>query len=68
MQMGEAMNRRAFSPVLTAASWLPAAFWYRVIWDFSAQTAAASGDLSDRLLWRLLDGLVPAFSLAGCVT
>ena len=30
--------------------WLPAALWYRVIWGFSAQTAAVSGDLSDRLL------------------
>lgn len=42
--------------------WLPAALWYRVIWGFSAQTAAVSGDLSDRLLWRLMDALSPAFA------
>ena len=41
--------------------WLPALLWYRVIWGFSAQTAAVSGDLSDRLLWRLMDALSPAF-------
>lgn len=42
--------------------WLPAALWYRVIWGFSAQTAAVSGDLSDRLLWRLMAALSPAFA------
>ena len=42
--------------------WLPAALWYRVIWGFSAQTAAVSGDLSDRLLWRLMARLSPAFA------
>ena len=42
--------------------WLPAALWYRVIWGFSAQTAAVSGDLSDRLLWRLMTALSPAFA------
>lgn len=42
--------------------WLPAALWYRVIWGFSAQTAAVSGGLSDRLLWRLLAALSPAFA------
>ena len=45
--------------------WLPAALWYRVIWGFSAQTAAVSGDLSDRLLWRLMNGLSPSFAGAG---
>ena len=30
--------------------WIPAILWYRVIWNFSAQPAAISGDLSDRLL------------------
>ena len=34
----------------TIFSWLLALLWYRVIWGFSAQTAAVSGDLSDRLL------------------
>ena len=42
--------------------WLPAALWYRVIWGFSAQSAAVSGDLSDRLLWRLMAWLSPAFA------
>lgn len=51
--------------VLRATSWLPALLWYRVIWNFSAQTAAASGDLSDRLLWRLLHRLSPSFAGAG---
>ena len=42
--------------------WLPAALWCQVIWGFSAQTAAVSGDLSDRLLWRLMTALSPAFA------
>ena len=42
--------------------WIPAILWYRVIWNFSAQPAAISGDLSDRLLWRLLALLSPSFS------
>lgn len=42
--------------------WVPALLWYRVIWGFSAQTADVSGGLSDRLLWRLMDLLSPAFS------
>lgn len=41
---------------------LPAAAWYCVIWCFSAQPAAVSGDLSDRLLYRLLKLLSPAFA------
>lgn len=48
--------------VLRAASWLPVLLWYRVIWNFSAQTAAVSGNLSDRLLWRLLHQLSPSFA------
>jgi len=48
--------------------WLPAALWYRVIWGFSAQTAAVSGDLSDRLLWRLLETLSPAFAAGDFAT
>ena len=36
--------------ILKLLLWLPALLWYRVIWGFSAQTAAVSGDLSDRLL------------------
>ena len=42
--------------------WIPALLWYRLIWNFSAQPASISGDLSDRLLWRLLALLSPAFS------
>ena len=42
--------------------WIPAFLWYRVIWGFSAQSADISGSLSDRLLWRLMDLLSPAFS------
>lgn len=42
--------------------WIPAILWYRVIWNFSAQPASISGDLSDRLLWRLLTLFSPAFS------
>lgn len=41
---------------------LPAAVWYSVIWRFSAQTAAVSGDLSDRLLYRLMELWSPAFA------
>lgn len=41
---------------------LPAAAWYGLIWRFSAQPAAVSGDLSDRLLYRLLGRLSPAFA------
>lgn len=44
--------------------WAPAALWYGIIWRFSAQPAAVSGNLSDRLLWRLLAALSPAFSSA----
>ena len=42
--------------------WIPALVWYRLIWNFSAQPAAVSGDLSDRLLGRLLALFSPAFS------
>lgn len=49
-------------PVRNVLLWLPAALWYRVIWGFSAQSAAVSGDLSDRLLWRLMAALSPAFA------
>ena len=42
--------------------WIPALLWYRVIWCFSAQNADISGSLSDRLLWRLMYLLSPAFS------
>lgn len=41
---------------------LPAAAWYCVIWQFSAQDADRSGGLSDRLLYRLLERLSPAFA------
>lgn len=36
-------------------AFFPAAVWYFIIWRFSAQTAAASGALSDRLLYRVLE-------------
>lgn len=56
------MNQIRRFDVLRAAVWLPVLLWYRVIWNFSAQTAAVSGDLSDRLLWRLLHSLSPVFA------
>lgn len=43
------------------AAFCPAAAWYLVIWRFSAQPAAASGALSDRLLYRLLEALSGVF-------
>lgn len=43
---------------------LPAAAWYGVIWRFSAQPAAVSGALSDRLLYRLMLLCSPAFAAA----
>ena len=46
----------------TCLLWAPAILWYRLIWNFSAQLASISGNLSDRLLWRLLAFLSPAFS------
>lgn len=55
------MNQIRRFDFLRAAAWLPAVLWYRVIWGFSAQTSAVSGDLSDRLLWRLLHSLSPVF-------
>ena len=43
-------------------AFLPAAAWYWVIWGLSGQTAAASGSLSDRLLFRLMALMSPAFA------
>ncbi|MBP3510054.1 VanZ family protein [Oscillibacter sp.] len=54
--------------ILKFLLWLPALLWYRVIWSFSAQTAAVSGDLSDRLLWRLMALVSPAFAGADAGT
>ena len=54
--------------ILKLLLWLPALLWYWVIWGFSAQTAAVSGDLSDRLLWRLMALVSPAFAEADAVT
>lgn len=48
--------------------WLPTLLWYWVIWVFSAQPAAVSGNLSDRLLWRLMALLSPAFAGANAET
>lgn len=44
-----------------AAAFCPVAAWYLVIWRFSAQPAAVSGVLSDRLLYRLLEALSGVF-------
>ena len=44
--------------------WLPTALWYRLIWSFSAQTAAVSGGASDGLLEQLLSALCPAYGAA----
>lgn len=46
--------QRAASPRQLWRFLLPAG-WYAVIFRFSAQTAAVSGELSDRLLYRLLE-------------
>ena len=56
------MNKKNF---LNYALWLPPALWYRVIWGFSAQSAGVSGYLSDRLLYRFLLALSPAFAASG---
>ncbi len=53
---------RSLQKSLTAAAWTGAALWYSLIWSFSAQTAAASGNASDRLLYRLLRLLSSAFA------
>ena len=52
----------------TAGRWGPALLWYRIIWGFSAQSAAVSGSLSDRLLYRVMALLSPAFSAADLQT
>lgn len=56
------MKKKLF---LQYALWLPPALWYRLIWGFSAQTAAVSGDMSDRLLYRFLLIFSPAFAASG---
>ena len=47
------------------ALWLPPALWYKTVWSLSAQPASVSGDLSDRLLYRFLLALSPAFAASG---
>ena len=42
--------------------WIPPLLWYRIIWGFSAQTASASGKVSDGLLHRILIVLSPAYA------
>lgn len=56
------MSKKTF---LKYALWLPPALWYRLIWGFSAQSAAVSGDMSDRLLYRFLLAFSPAFAASG---
>ena len=41
--------------------YLPAGLWYGVIFLFSAQTGSSSGALSDRLAYRILRCIWPAF-------
>lgn len=52
------MKRSKFIRILR---WFPPLIWYRVIWGFSDQTAAVSGDVSDRFLHRILSGLSSAY-------
>lgn len=56
------MTARRLSRWGRLLSLLPAAAWYAVIWRFSAQPAAVSGALSDRLLYRLMLLCSPAFA------
>ena len=58
------MTARRLSRWGRLLSLLPAAAWYAVIWRFSAQPAAVSGALSDRLLYRLMLLCSPAFAAA----
>ena len=41
---------------------MPAILWLRLIWWFSAQPATESGNLSDRMLYRLMSRLSPVFA------
>lgn len=47
--------------IIRTAAFLPSMAWYLVIWRFSAQSATNSGALSDRLLYRMLEGMSRIF-------
>ena len=47
-------------PLARFLLWIPPLLWYRIIWGFSAQTASASGKVSDGLLHCILMVLSPA--------
>lgn len=53
------MTVRRFLPSLLA--WLPAAAWYFVIWNFSAQTATESSGVSGGLTDRVLTWVYPTY-------
>ena len=49
-------------PLARILLWIPQMHWYRIIWGFSAQTASASGKVSDGLLHCILIVLAPAYA------
>ena len=49
-------------PLARFLLWIPPLLWYRIIWGFSAQTASASGKVSDGLLHCILIVLSPAYA------
>ena len=49
---------------LNIGAGLLAAAWYSLIWNFSAQPATQSGQMSDGLLHRLLLMLAPSYGEA----
>ncbi len=53
------MTARRF--FLTLLAWLPAAAWYLVIWNFSAQTAAESSGTSGGVTDRVLTWVYPSY-------
>lgn len=55
------LKRSKFIRFIRILRWFPLLIWYRVIWGFSDQTAAVSGDVSDRFLHRILAGVSPAY-------
>lgn len=53
------MTARRF--LLALPAWLPAAAWYFLIWNFSAQTAAESSGTSGGLTHRVLTWVYPPY-------